>query len=38
MNDDIRWKQRFSNYKKALSHLTSYAEFVAFEQTMERLQ
>ncbi|GHT83669.1 nucleotidyltransferase [Spirochaetia bacterium] len=27
MNDDIRWKQRFSNYKKALSHLTSIAEY-----------
>ena len=24
MNEDIRWKQRFSNYKKALSQLTKF--------------
>jgi nucleotidyltransferase substrate binding protein (TIGR01987 family) len=24
MNEDIRWKQRFSNYKKALAQLTKF--------------
>ncbi|MBE6059793.1 MAG: nucleotidyltransferase [Clostridium sulfidigenes] len=26
MNNDIRWKQRFSNYKKATSQLTEFIE------------
>ena len=26
MNEDIRWKQRFSNYKKALSQLTKFID------------
>jgi nucleotidyltransferase substrate binding protein (TIGR01987 family) len=26
MNEDIRWKQRFSNYKKALLQLTKFIE------------
>lgn len=26
MNDDIRWKQRFSNYKKALSQLQKFID------------
>lgn len=25
-NQDIRWKQRFSNYKKALSQLTKFID------------
>lgn len=26
MNEDIRWKQRFSNYKKATIQLTEFIE------------
>ena len=26
MNEDIRWKQRFSNYRKALSQLTKFID------------
>ena len=26
MNEDIRWKQRFSNYKKALAQLTKFID------------
>ena len=26
MNEDIRWKQRFSNYQKALAQLTKFIE------------
>jgi nucleotidyltransferase substrate binding protein (TIGR01987 family) len=26
MNEDIRWKQRFSNYKKALEQLTKFID------------
>jgi nucleotidyltransferase substrate binding protein (TIGR01987 family) len=26
MNEDIRWKQRFSNYKKALAQLTKFLD------------
>jgi nucleotidyltransferase substrate binding protein (TIGR01987 family) len=37
MNEDIRWKQRLENYKKALSHLTEAVEY-AGEQELSDLE
>jgi len=34
--EDIRWKQRFSNYKKALKKLTENIEYVKTEEYIDR--
>ncbi|GMO69539.1 MAG: nucleotidyltransferase substrate binding protein [Treponemataceae bacterium] len=32
MDNDIRWKQRFANYKKALSHLSAIVEYAKMQK------
>ena len=36
MNEDIRWKQRFSNYRKALQQLTKFIEKAELNELEEQ--
>jgi nucleotidyltransferase substrate binding protein (TIGR01987 family) len=38
MDEDIRWKQRFDNYQRALSHLSAAVDYADNEETNDLIQ